>query len=402
MESIFKRIRLILPVFCVALTIPFSTAGATIAKPAASNPSIDKLKGDIEYVSQQEATEVKKYLDLKAESQKASANLAAFDKKIKAAETRKAAAQQEAANAKAEYAAAQERYDKAVKASQDAHERSKKAAVRLYQEYSNPDAVPSIYEITVDDRQEIVRKSILVEKYNRDQLNVIATADKKASIAEEEKKSHEDARIRAEEAERIAADEEALLAPLRAEFADAQKKAKASEVAEQAIVNSIRAKKAEYTKQMAKMQAESNALAAQIKKQQSSSTPAVPGRMIKPVSAAIVSPFGYRIHPIYGDSRLHAGADFGASYGTAIKAAKAGKVIYASQMSGYGNVIIIDHGGGVSSLYAHQSSFAVGLGAQLTQGQTIGYVGATGNVTGPHLHFEVRVNGAPVDPMGYF
>lgn len=124
--------------------------------------------------------------------------------------------------------------------------------------------------------------------------------------------------------------------------------------------------------------------------------------MIKPVSAGINSPFGYRTHPIYGDARLHAGIDFSASYGTAIKSAKAGKVIFAGAMSGYGNVIIVDHGGGLSTLYAHQSSFAVGVNTNVAQGQTIGYVGASGQVTGAHLHFEVRNNGTPVNPMSYF
>jgi len=125
------------------------------------------------------------------------------------------------------------------------------------------------------------------------------------------------------------------------------------------------------------------------------------GDMMWPVSGPIVSPFGYRIHPILGYRKLHTGIDFGVGYGTPIKAADAGAVIYATWMSGYGNVIIIDHGGGISTLYAHQSSLAVGNGALVTRGQVVGYVGSTGFSTGPHLHFEVRINGTPVDPLGY-
>jgi len=125
------------------------------------------------------------------------------------------------------------------------------------------------------------------------------------------------------------------------------------------------------------------------------------GDMMWPVSGPIVSPFGYRIHPILGYRKLHTGIDFGVGYGTPIKAADSGAVIYATWMSGYGNVIIIDHGGGISTLYAHQSSLAVGSGALVSRGQVVGYVGSTGFSTGPHLHFEVRVNGTPVDPMGY-
>lgn len=390
-------------VLCAVLVVQFPNAFAAPTRKQSTNPTMDKLKGDIEYVSKQEAAEVGKYLALKAASQKAAANLASIDGKIHDAEARQKSSQDEAADARAEFAAAQERYDQAVKESTTAHERRAKAIVRLYQESSNPDAVPSVLSADPEDRQDVVRKTMLMQNYNSKQTSVISDADVKADSAVKEKLAHDDARIRAEAAEKTAADEEASLVPLRAQYATEQKAAKANEVAEQAIVNSIKSKKADYTKQMAQLQAESNALAAQIKKQQAgSSVPVAPGKMKRPVSASINSPFGYRTHPIYGDQRLHAGVDFGASYGTAIGAAKDGKVIYASQMSGYGNVIIIDHGGGISTLYAHQSSFAVGLGAVVKQGQTIGYVGATGNVTGPHLHFEVRVNGTPVDPMGYF
>ena len=97
---------------------------------------------------------------------------------------------------------------------------------------------------------------------------------------------------------------------------------------------------------------------------------------------------------------MHEGVDIGAGYGTAIAAAASGTVIYAGYMGGYGNLIVIDHGGGISTAYAHQSSFAVS-GGHVSQGQTIGYVGCTGRCFGPHLHFEVRVNGSAVDPLGY-
>jgi murein DD-endopeptidase MepM/ murein hydrolase activator NlpD len=98
---------------------------------------------------------------------------------------------------------------------------------------------------------------------------------------------------------------------------------------------------------------------------------------------------------------MHEGLDIAASYGAPISAASSGTVIYAGWMGGYGNLVVIDHGGGLATAYGHQSSIAVSSGSQVSQGQTIGYVGSTGHSTGPHLHFEVRVNGAAVDPMGY-
>lgn len=123
------------------------------------------------------------------------------------------------------------------------------------------------------------------------------------------------------------------------------------------------------------------------------------GGFIRPVGGPIVSGFGMRFHPILRVNRMHNGIDIAAPHGTPIKAAANGEVIFAGYRRGYGNTIIIDHGGGVATLYAHCSGLAVSEGTRVSQGQVIGYVGATGLATGPHLHFEVRRNGEPVDPL---
>jgi murein DD-endopeptidase MepM/ murein hydrolase activator NlpD len=116
---------------------------------------------------------------------------------------------------------------------------------------------------------------------------------------------------------------------------------------------------------------------------------------IWPVNGPVVSPFGMR----WG--QLHAGIDIAVPAGTPIRAAASGTVVLAAYTDGYGNYTCIDHGGGISTCYAHQSSFAVSSGQSVGQGQVIGSVGCTGHCFGDHLHFEVRVNGSPVDPMGY-
>jgi murein DD-endopeptidase MepM/ murein hydrolase activator NlpD len=149
---------------------------------------------------------------------------------------------------------------------------------------------------------------------------------------------------------------------------------------------------------------EANALAAedagirgQLAAAQGGATDTVPSSrgLIWPVSGPVTSPFGYR----WG--RLHAGIDIGVPYGTPIHAAASGTVVLAGWTGGYGNYTCIDHGGGLATCYAHQSSYAVSAGAQVAQGQVIGYVGSTGHSFGAHLHFEVRINGTPVDPLGY-
>lgn len=117
--------------------------------------------------------------------------------------------------------------------------------------------------------------------------------------------------------------------------------------------------------------------------------------LIWPVPGAVTSPFG----PRWGS--MHTGIDIDSGAGVPIKAAKAGTVIMAAWYGGYGNCVIIDHGGGFSTLYAHQSSVAVSEGQSVGQGTVVGYVGGTGNVTGPHLHFETRVGGSPQNPVNF-
>lgn len=125
------------------------------------------------------------------------------------------------------------------------------------------------------------------------------------------------------------------------------------------------------------------------------------GQLSAPVNAPITSNFGWRIHPIYGTRRLHAGTDFGVDEGTPVHAADGGVVVEAGWISGYGYTVIIDHGNGMSTLYAHNSDVAVSPGQTVSKGQVVSYSGNTGGSTGPHLHFEVRINGEPTDPMGY-
>ena len=130
------------------------------------------------------------------------------------------------------------------------------------------------------------------------------------------------------------------------------------------------------------------------------------GELSNPLGASrTTSSFGYRIHPIYGTSRLHAGIDLcpasGACSGAPITSAGPGRVIFAGVQSGYGNTVIVDHGEGITTLYAHLSSIQVRNGQDLLGLERVGLVGASGNVTGAHLHFEVRDNGNPTDPWAH-
>lgn len=124
------------------------------------------------------------------------------------------------------------------------------------------------------------------------------------------------------------------------------------------------------------------------------------GGFMRPVPGRITSGFGYRYHPILHIKRLHAGIDFSAPTGTPVRAAASGVVAASQYMRGYGNVVMIAHGSDMSTVYGHLSRRMVSAGTHVTKGQVIGASGATGLATGPHLHFEVRVHGRPVNPLG--
>jgi murein DD-endopeptidase MepM/ murein hydrolase activator NlpD len=125
------------------------------------------------------------------------------------------------------------------------------------------------------------------------------------------------------------------------------------------------------------------------------------GIMAFPSDASTSSPFGWRMHPVLGYRRFHAGLDFAASYGSTIRAADSGTVIMAGWYGGYGNAVIIDHGKGITTLYGHTSQLFVSEGQTVQRGQAVAAVGSTGLSTGPHLHFEVRSYGTPVDPANF-
>jgi murein DD-endopeptidase MepM/ murein hydrolase activator NlpD len=184
---------------------------------------------------------------------------------------------------------------------------------------------------------------------------------------------------------------------LRDELVANRGKLEAARQEKKVSLDSLTAEERADAEELDSLQAVSADLEAKIRAAQAHSTVQhVSGAgFIWPVNAPMTSPFGWR----WG--RMHEGVDLGAAYGTAIAAAAAGVVIYAGWEGGYGNLTVIDHGGGLATAYGHQSRIAVSVGQSVSQGETIGFVGSTGHSTGPHLHFEVRVNGEAVDPLGY-
>ena len=258
--------------------------------------------------------------------------------------------------------------------------------------------------------------------------DVLSAIDMIGEIMDSDKRLFEEYKTARENTEQVKAEYEATLAQLgekqetlEAEKAELEEQIAAAVEVINELQDDIDAAKAEYAKAaaaeaaaqasinaiIAQMQAEEEAArqeAAQNNQQYTGTGSTATGTYIWPCpsSTYVTSAFGMRDHPLFGDERPHSGIDIAGSAGSEVLAADSGTVAVATYSSSYGNYVTIYHSNGDYTLYAHMSSLAVSAGQSVTQGDVIGYVGSTGWATGPHLHFEIRVNGSTVDPLSYF
>ena len=173
----------------------------------------------------------------------------------------------------------------------------------------------------------------------------------------------------------------------------------------ESMINKLRTDRVAYQRAERELAKQSASIGSYINRTAKDSDVQVASGFIKPIQGRITSPFGWRTHPIFNSKSFHSGVDIGGPNLGAIKASNSGKVIYSGWYGGYGKVVILEHGivngKPITTLYAHMSSIAVSNGQRVSKGQTIGYEGTTGYSTGPHCHFEVRVNGQPNNPLNY-
>ena len=249
------------------------------------------------------------------------------------------------------------------------------------------------------NRMEMLKRIL---QSDMDLINTIKT--EREEIASKKAKLEED-RAKVLELEKVAQEKQNLINQKKAERQAVLERAMNDRDTAERAYNELMASSASITAMLQQRAAERAAAVAAAASQGGGGGGATwvqgTGQLAAPVVAPITSDFGWRIHPIYGTRRLHAGTDFGVDEGTPVHAADGGVVVEAGWVSGYGYTVIIDHGNGMSTLYAHNSDVAVSPGQTVSKGQVVSYSGNTGGSTGPHLHFEVRINGEPTDPMGY-
>jgi len=274
---------------------------------------------------------------------------------------------------------------------------TRRSAVLLYQRRSDSSAMLGVIG-AADGSGEIVEGKQYLEQVS-DKRH--ADADRVTVLRAQLAKQQDDLNAtskQADDARDQAAAEQNRVETLYTQQQQAIAAVTANETAQNEKLEALKAQKKNLA---ADFQAESDNIA-KILAESRATAPLGNGTFIRPIPGApIVSGFGYRTDPFTGEQAFHSGVDFAAPCGTRILAAGTGLVVSAGDNGGYGFAIVLDHGGGVATLYRHQQAFAVNQDQLATQGQVIGYVGSTGASTGCHLHFEVRINGTPVDPVPY-
>ena len=254
--------------------------------------------------------------------------------------------------------------------------------------------------VTASRPEDLVQGAKYLDQVNARQRDVVHKATVLRDEIDAQRKAitqrRADAVVAAEQVQKV----RDQIAALRAEIEPARVQAAQEAKAEEDLIASLKGQKAQWEREWAELQAVSDSIAAQLRLSGSGS--GVAGACeFRPTPGGVVSGFGNRTNPIGGGTGFHAGLDMPSPSGTPIRACRSGTVVIAGWQGGYGNAVVIDHGGGMATLYAHQSQLGVSAGTKVLAGEIIGAVGSTGNSTGPHLHFEVRISGNPVNPTPY-
>jgi murein DD-endopeptidase MepM/ murein hydrolase activator NlpD len=390
------RARVLTPVLgvLVALSLVLSSAAA---RGAPEDDRIRQLHQQIGEASAQEAAALAELDEIRAARMAIEARVADLDRQLTAAEARLVPLVAEADRLAESYTILQGKVERTQAKLDGARHDFEVSAAEQYRSARRG----SSYDVVLAARPKVlVQQDKYLDHVSRERDALVQRVESLRQRLETQRRELEDQKRRADEARAEAQGARDQVATLRTEIEPARVDAAQRELAEGQAVAEIQAQKGDFEAELASLQAASDSIAARLRAL--GSGPGSPGGcQARPVPGGISSGFGQRFHPVLRYSRMHNGADMSAGSGTPIHACRAGTVVIAGGQGGYGNTIVIDHGGSMATLYAHQSSLAASQGAHVEAGEVIGYVGSTGMSTGPHLHFEVRLSGNPVDPAAY-
>ena len=372
----------------------------TVALPAGAqtgDPRRDELQAAINEASAEQAAVYANLLEIQSRRASIEARVAELDAQRSAAEARLVPLEAEVVRLTAEYESVQAQVVATEAELALAQEAFDASAAQMYRSARRGDVYGTVLAATP---YELVQQSKYLDHVSEDRKDIVVRVRRLRNDLAEQRAAVEALKAQADATANEARGVRDQIASLRAELEPARAEAATQAAAEQATLAGIQSKKGQFEAELNALEATSDSISARIRARWSG--PGSPGPCgARPVPGPITSGYGPRFHPILHYSRMHSGADMSAGSGTPIHSCRAGVVLIAGGEGGYGNTVVIDHGGWMATLYAHQSSIAVSVGQQVNVGDVIGYVGSTGMSTGPHLHFEVRLSGNPVDPAPY-
>ncbi len=392
-----RRLPLLVLLAVVLLAVVLLAATPAASDPGDDQARVDERLGDardrFEGAQQEEGVLTEELSTLTAQARSAAAAAAAEQQRLEVVEAELAVKQ-------AERRLIEAKLERLVTRLRTLRREEAAALARLEQRVreiymaDDPDLVAFVLGAT--SFTELVDNVELLGRIGRQDERIATAVTTARSRAAATTSRVRDARVEALANERQVAEQVSEQRALRDRLAASRDLATAAEGAKEAALGEIRKTESALAEEIEALEAESAALAATIRSAGtvSTGTPSAAG-LVWPVSGPVTSGFG----PRWG--RMHEGIDIAVPEGTPVGAAAAGTVIHAGWLGGYGNLVVVDHGGGLSTAYAHNSGFAASVGDSVSQGEVIAYSGNTGNSSGPHVHFEVRVNGTAVDPLGY-
>lgn len=373
-----------------------------VERKAEINAELRTLRDQVSEASEEEAALLARLDDVQDRRAGLDARFAELDAQVRGAEAEARAAESALESVQADFVRAQTQLALENEALAGERGKLRDRAVAAY--IANPTSNAAELMLRAGDLREIAATAGYLETVVEVQRDAVHRYTARRDATDVLRASVEVQKDAAKRQRDVVVNRLADLEALRAEQEAVRGQVAAEEARHAQLLEQVRQRKAVFETEIAALRAESGTVTALLQGLQvpgaAAGTILAPGQLAPPLTGvALTSRFGPRVHPIFGTARVHDGVDFGAPSGTPIRAAAAGTVISAGVRGGYGNATIVDHGGGLATLYAHQSEMFVTAGTVVTAGQVIGAVGSTGFSTGPHLHFEVRVGGAPVDPL---
>jgi murein DD-endopeptidase MepM/ murein hydrolase activator NlpD len=387
----------------VASALPATRPGPPAAAADSSNGErIAQVQEQLGEASRAEVMASARLQGLRDRRAALDARVAAFDSEIHAAEARIAQRQREAQLLRAAAATLQHRVRRNTRQLHAAQQRFDDSAAELYSGNTEAGVAYSSLVLDASSVTEIGSGRAYLEHVAGSRQDAVDALDGLRSRNVKLRREAEAQHARVQQAQDAAVAERSRLRDLRAQQGVQRDAARAAENRERAAVASIQDQKVQYSAELAALQATSVQVRSLLYDLQRHEPRASHFHIVHPVPGYITSPFGWRYHPVLHEAKLHTGIDFHAGYGAPIHAAAPGRVVWAGVRGGYGNCVVIDHGGQFATLYGHASALYVSVGDHVDAGDTIAAVGSSGLATGPHLHFEVRILGNPVNPAQYF